>query len=550
MAGGDPKRSGTDFFRRLLAPKHNSNTLMKGHRMFRLAAGVLACVSWTAFASTVQIDAGKLSGESLEDGIRVFRGIPYAAAPVGDRRWRPPAPVAGWNDTRDATEFGKICPQPPSLAAMTGGELPATSEDCLFLNVWTPAASTDASLPVMVWIHGGGLSLGWSNQNTYDGVEFAKRGVILVSINYRLGSLGYLAHPGLSKESPKGVSGNYGFLDQVAALQWVQRNIEAFGGDPDRVTIFGESAGATSVFALLASPATEGLLHRAISQSAWVTDTNMTPLKQAGTFAPSAEELGATWAKKFVDDGDVDASVAALRKLPADQLGAGDNGFQPVITVDGWFMPENGESLFLAGKQRNVPVIAGSNADEGTMFMGDGYQDQAAFAEAVRQVYGPLTNAILDIYPVDGGVRQAANQMLTDTWFLRATRTMLEGMDKVSAPAYQYHFTRINPAAPMLGAHHAAELGYVFNVNLNIMGGQTIELDAIDQKLAETMIGYWSQFAKTGDPNSVGLPVWPAYEPDTKAYMELGDRIEAKKALGKDRLDSLDRVRSAAKAGG
>ena len=267
-----------------------------------------------ALGAPIRLDTGLVAGDVVEEGAQmlVFRGIPYAAPPVGEQRWKPPTPVDAWEGVRDAKQFSAACPQGPGLARLTGEGLPTLSEDCLYLNVWTGAAGTDAKQPVMVWIHGGGLSLGWGHQRTYDGTDLAARGVVLVSINYRLGALGFLAHPLLSAEG--GVSGNYGLLDQVAALQWVQRNIAAFGGDPGNVTIFGESAGGTSVQALLASPHAKGLFHRAIAQSPWLNDTNYATLKGASSTAPGAEERGRQWAQAQLPDADsLESSVPWTR---------------------------------------------------------------------------------------------------------------------------------------------------------------------------------------------------------------------------------------------
>ena len=520
-------------------------------RLMRLLVPALFALG-TMANTEVRLDTGLLSGAVVEDGIRVFKGIPFAAPPIGELRWRAPAAVRSWTGVRDGTEFGATCMQ-----GRRGGDA-VVSEDCLFLNVWTSASEPGAKQPVMVWIHGGGLSSGASSGGVYDGTAFARSGIVLVSINYRLGALGFLAHAELSKESPNGASGNYGFLDQLAALEWVQRNIAAFGGDPDRVTIFGESAGATSVFALLASPMSKGLVHRAISQSAWVTDTNVTPLKSPGAFVASAEDLGAQWASRVAGEGG-DSSLRGLRALAAEDLVGQGKGLQPVVAVDGWFMPADGRARFGAGQQLNVPLIAGSNRDEGTMFMRTGYEDRNAFAKSVTGTYGSHGKGVLALYPVesDADVGAAANQMLTDTWFLRATRTMLDGMDAVSSPAYQYHFTRASPAMPTWGAHHAAELGYVFNtleVGFGMFAGLTGGEDPVqptptDRTLASAMIRYWSEFARTGNPNVEGLPEWPAYEQDSRAYLELGDSIQVGHALGAKRLDSLDEIVAGASAG-
>ena len=502
-----------------------------------------------AGVTEVKIDSGMIAGEMLDEhsGLTVYRGIPYVAPPVGELRWQPPKPVDSWEGVLEATEFGAICPQPGTLAAMSGSGLPDASEDCLFLNVWT-TASAGQSLPVMVWIHGGGLNLGWSNQDLYDGVEMASRGVVLVTINYRLGPLGFLALPELSAESADGVSGNYGFLDQVAALEWVQRNIGAFGGDASNVTIFGESAGGTSVHALLATPMTEGLLHRAISESAWVTETNVTFLDRPTPFADSAEGIGETWVSSLVgEEGDRD--LAALRAIPADEMieKAGET-FPPVIAVDGRFMPQPSEAIFLAGDQRDVPLIAGSNRDEGTMFAGMlGFRDAASYEKGMEELWGEQASQILKLYPAADGdeLKATLNRFLTDTWFLRGTRTMLRGMEEVDSPAYQYHFTRASLTIPGWGAHHAAELGYVFNNFSGGFGGATEDrLEDADRRLGDAMIRYWVQFAKTGDPNVDGLPEWPQWKNGEEAYLELGDEIKVGHELGKMECDALDAIRA------
>ncbi|HEX2466275.1 MAG TPA: carboxylesterase/lipase family protein [Thermoanaerobaculia bacterium] len=514
---------------------------------------LLSGIAAAATTAPVRLDSGLLEGDLLDaaSGLRVFRGIPYAAPPVGDLRWRPPQRVAAWEGVRAAKEFGAICPQPPMLAAMTGETLPPSNEDCLYLNVWT-AARADAALPVMVWIHGGGLSLGWSQQAVYDGAAFAGRGVVLVSINYRLGPLGFLSLPELSRESEHRSSGNYGFLDQVAALEWVQRNVAAFGGDPNNVTIFGESAGGTSVHALLTSPRAAGLYHRAIAESPWITESNIAPLRQASPFGPSAEDQGATWASRLVAAGG-DSSLAALRRIPAAEIIAKSNlGFQPLIAIDGWFMPENGERTFAAGKGTKVPLIAGSNTDEGTMFQsGLGYGTVSAYRDGLSKIYGDQAQAVLALYPAssDQELSTTLNRYLTDTWFLRATRGMLLGAARAGAPTYQYHFTLRSRAVPAWGAHHAAELGFVFNNPAGFGGATPVpEWNEAERRLADAMIGYWVQFATTGDPNRDGLPVWPKFDAGTESYLELGETIRAADRLCAGRCEQLDRILGAVQA--
>ena len=518
-----------------------------------LAALFAAAVAWSPLAAaagsssaTVAIDSGKLQGEVLDPdtGLTVYRGIPFAAPPVGDLRWKAPQPPAKWSGVRDATEFGAICPQSPVLAMMTGEGLPETSEDCLFLNVWTAAGADDEPRPVMVWIHGGGLALGWSNQAQYDGSAFAGKGVVLVSINYRLGPLGYLAHPALSKESG-GESGNYGFLDQIAALQWVERNIAQFGGDPGNVTIFGESAGGTSVHALMASPQATGLIHRAIAESPWVTDTNIRPLKGADGMHGSAEDVGVAWAAAMLGD-DAKQTAKALRGLDAGAIvtktpAAGQPGaYEPHVTWGTAFMPESSEDRYTAGKQNDIPLIAGTNRNEGTMFMAfQPIADRAQFLETLRPVYGDDAEEVAELYPSSNADELKAQQdrFITDAWFLRGTRRMLLGMDEVSSPAFQYFFTRVNPENPAWGAHHAAELGYVFNT----LAGENY--DDTDEALAALMIDYWVQFARTGDPNGDGRPAWPEFDGKKQAYLELGDEVKTGAELEREINDRLEAIR-------
>ncbi len=472
-------------------------------------------------AATVAIDSGTLRGELLDPGagLRVFRGIPFAAPPVGELRWRPPAPPAPWPGERDATRFGAICPQLPMLAALTGEPFPATREDCLYLYVWTAAAAA-ASSPVMVWIHGGGLTMGWSNQLGYEGSPLARLGVVLVTINYRLGAPG--------------------FLDQIAALEWVRRNIAKFGGDPNNVTIFGESAGGTSVHALLASPLAAGRFHRAISQSAAITGTNVADLDLDRPPVKSAHRIGVEWSQRVVPGGQAPV-LAELRRLPAQTLveKSGMQGFTAVIAVDGWFMPSSSEQRFRRGDQQRVPLIAGTTADEGTMFQSImPFADRPAFEASLGESWGEQAAAVAALYPAAPGEALAAalNRYYTEAWFLRGTRAMLLGQSIAGVPAYQYQFTRRSPVRPEWGAHHAAELGYVFG---NLGEGPW---DGTDRKLADAMTRYWVQFARTGDPNVEGLAQWPRFEPGEQRYLELGDQIGTGRGLGQENCDRLDAI--------
>ena len=507
----------------------------------RYTSILVALVATTAaLGKPVHLDSGLVQGEPVEGTtVQVFRGIPYAAPPVGDLRWREPAAVEPWEGVRSATKFGNICHQGPALATMIGEELPTRSEDCLYLNVWTGGISGEAKQPVMVWIHGGGLSLGWGHQRGYNGTHLATQGVVLVSINYRLGALGFLAHPLLNAEA--GVSGNYGLKDQIAALEWVQRNIEAFGGDPDNVTIFGESAGGTSVHALIASPRSKGLVHRGIAQSPWVTGSNYAHLDKALPTVGSATDSGRQWIDAHFDGID---SLAKLRALGADELfAAQEAGYAVAVTVDGDFMLDHAVDVYRRGEQQDVPVIAGTNTDEGTIFLRLlPFNTPEEYRLAMQEQFGEHAATILDLYPADPrSLFAAKNQLITDTWFLQNTRNMLAGMAKVSSDGWQYHFSRRAPQAPMLGAFHGMEIGYVF-------GNLAAEASAEDRALSDAMTRYWVQFAKTGNPNAEGLPAWPAYDPETDQHLELGDEIKAGAGYRKEALDALDEIWAATMA--
>ncbi|MEM8766363.1 MAG: carboxylesterase/lipase family protein, partial [Pseudomonadota bacterium] len=502
-----------------------------------------AAAGHSATAPTAELDTGRVVGVQ-QGNVAVFRGIPYAAPPIGELRWRPPQLPASWEGDQAADRFSAACPQDTTLADMLGEPLPPLSEDCLYLNVWTTAASAEARKPVMVWIHGGGLTLGWGHQRGYDGAHLARRGVVLVSINYRLGPLGFLAHPALSAESNDGVSGNYGLLDQLAALEWVQRNIDAFGGDPDNVTIFGESAGGTSVNALMASPHADGLFHRAIAQSAWVTPTNFARLEAPLPTVASAESLGEDWAASVAGDG---ADLKELRALSANEILASTDSSYPVaVTIDGWFMPASSTARFLNGKQQDVPLMAGTNADEGTMFLDAlPFATVTAYETGLGELYGPLAQEMpkemLKLYPAgsDSDLVAARNQLITDTWFVQGTQDMLVGHAQLRAPAYQYVFTRRSQTLPAWGSHHGMEIDYAFG-NLRPEAA-----DATDRALSDAMVDYWVNFATTGDPNGTGLVKWPAYEPATGVYLELGDQLRTGEYYRAAKLAVLNELRAA-----
>jgi para-nitrobenzyl esterase len=467
---------------------------------------------------------GQVAGTTLATGTRVFRGIPYARPPIGAARWTPPAPAAAWTGTRDATKFGPACFQPKSPAtSIYADDPPAMSEDCLSLNVWTPKAAAKA--PVMVWIHGGALVGGYSGSTMYDGANIAAKGVVVVSINYRLGILGFLAHPGLSAESPHGVSGNYGLLDQIAALKWVKANIAAFGGDPANVTIFGESAGGLSVMDLLASPLARGLYGKAIAESAYMINTPALKATSHGT--PSGEAIGTMVAAAFKAP-----DVAALRAIPAETLAttAPRLGYAPLPTVDGWVLDKQLVDTFDAGEQAHVPLLAGFNSGEIRtlrMLAPPIPADAATYEKTIRAHYGDLADAFLKLYPAT---------RLEDS-VLAATRDGIYGwtaqrlVDKQTAagqPAFLYYFDHSYPEADArnIPAFHASELAYVFgSVRTRTMmtaNWAKPPSDARETGLSDAIISYWTSFAATGVPAAPGQARWAPYANDA-AYMAFRD---------------------------
>ncbi len=499
---------------------------------------VLSICPFTIADEAVEVDGGRISG-SVDEGVQSFKGVPYAAPPVGDLRWRPPQPVVPWDGVRQCDQFSSICPQSDYPAGSIYRSAPQPKdEDCLYLNVWTPVAKASEKLPVMVWIHGGGWTRGSGSNPVYDGASLAKRGVVLVTINYRLGAFGFLAHPELSQESEHGVSGNQGILDTIAALQWVQRNIEKFGGDPDRVTIFGESAGSWSVNVLLATPLAKGLVHRAIGQSG----ARFRPaprLDEASGGLQSAHDEGLEFAKTCGAD-----SLAELRKLSADEIV--EASFRTQLTIDGRVFPDSIESTYAAGKQLRVPVIVGSNADEMTSLSNPAMNPKTV--EAVMTVMTQRFGAerlekFKEIYGVhdDASAAKAFLHAGGDAGFAAGMRQWARLSDKAGTDSYLYYFTHVPPGfgSSYLGAHHAAEIPYVFD---NAIGSERRPYTETDQQLADQIAAYWVNFARSGDPNGEGLPEWPEYDADAEGYLELGESIQAKQHLLQARLDFLESV--------
>ncbi|MDA7874221.1 carboxylesterase family protein [Rhodopirellula sp.] len=482
----------------------------------------------------VQTEAGSVRGELLDDdpSLCVFKGIPYAAPPVGILRWKPPQPVEPWKGVRECNQFGNKCLQ---KGRRRSGPF---SEDCLFLNVWAPAKLPPAKLPVMVWIHGGGLTQGSAHELGYMGDELAKRDVILVSINYRLGAFGFLSHPALTAESEHGASGNYGILDQIHALKWVQANIAAFGGDPGNVTIFGESAGGTSVYLLVASPLAKGLFHKAILQSAWIDPKIFRRLKQANYYGPSAEQIGITEVSKLLKDIDADGTLEKLRAIPAEEILENLKPRLPVV-IDGWLLSDFPSAICAAGKHNRVPTMAGTNRDEGTMFTpAKVHESVQEHRKAIGSRFPEQLAEVLEVYGVDdeSGIRDSVVQEITDVWFVRPTREYLRAMQAGKSPVWMYHFTRDSRSWPWLKAAHAAEIPYVFNTL------DETKIDDVDRAIASAMIGYWTQFARSGDPNAEGMVTWPPYDQQTDQHLEIGDELKSGHGLRAEACDLMDRV--------
>ncbi|HSE97049.1 MAG TPA: carboxylesterase family protein, partial [Blastocatellia bacterium] len=436
------------------------------------------------------------------------------------------------------------CPQSPYPAGSIYVSPPQKqSEDCLYLNVWTEAKAGERR-PVMVWIHGGGLTRGSGSNRVYDGASLAKKGVVIVTINYRLGPLGYLAHAELTAESPNRSSGNYGVLDQIAALKWVQKNIAAFGGDPSRVTIFGESAGSWSVNALVASPLAKGLFHRAIGQSGGSFGPG-TLLKEDRGGRPSAEKIGAAFAKAAGAD-----SIKALRALPAEKIIDVFNNdpegrkFRTQPVVDGWVLPDEIRNIFAEGKQNDVPVIVGSNANEMTTLTVPATIPRTIddYRKRVESQYGNITDQLDALYPVksDADAATAYLGVLRDVSFTLPMRTWARMTGTGRSKAFLYFFSHVppHPNSKYLGAYHAGEIIYVFN-NLHLRSQAYGEAD---HRVAEAMSTYWVNFATTGDPNGKGLQRWTPYNRETEPYMDFGSTIQSRNNLLKDQLDFIERL--------
>ena len=507
--------------------------LLPASRSAGLTMIIAACVSGftnlhaASFPQIVQVDNGPVKGVlNGKLAVTSFKGIPFAAPPVGELRWKAPMPAAKWTETMNADHFGNSCRQVTRHGASGGRAFSSeskvpneTSEDCLYLNVWTPAKNAGDKLPVMVWIYGGGFQVGSGAVPIYDGEGLASKGVVVVSFNYRLGIFGFLTHPDLDKESPHGVSGNYGTLDQIAALQWVTRNIGAFGGDPERVTIFGQSAGGGSVQFLSLSPLAKGLFQRAISENGTLSPDD--PFLQERS--PSANKT-----LKQAESDDLDylrkagvGSLQQLRSMTTAQIEALPLApFPPAFfcpTIDGWVLPEGFAETYAHGTQNDVPFMVGWTSS---------YYPQlkitvAQFQRWAQQRYGALSTEFLALYPAstDEQAAQAVEQAARDSY--RTSIFLWAEARQKNFKTYLYYFNHPlpGPDAVRLGATAGSEIPYV----LDSLSKSSRPFVNDDYALADTMTSYWGNFGATADPNGKDLAQWPAFSPNQKVVMQLGD---------------------------
>jgi para-nitrobenzyl esterase len=493
-------------------------------RTMMLAAALAALgTANAAVEDAVRTDTGMVSGNaSATPDVRVFKGIPYAAPPTGDQRWRAPKPAAHWDGVRKADTFSPVCMQGTDRG----------SEDCLYLNVWSGAKAAGEKRPVMVWIYGGGYYTGSGSAAMYDGEALAKKGAVIVTINYRLGEFGFFSYPGLTTESDRRGAGNFGVMDSIAALQWVQRNIAAFGGDPKRVTVFGESAGAGLVANLMTIPQAKGLFERAIGESSAWSTTHVAPLRTLAEAEARGEKIAEGLGAK---------SLAELRALPAADIQKTGRGDGPV--VDGWLIREDPSKVFAEGKQLDVPVLTGSNRDES---FGTNPHDAQEFIDSARKRFGDLADSFLKVYPAsnDEEAKESAFYAGRDEVAF-VMRNWARLQSKQGKKSYAYFFTEQPPLVPGRGgrgggqfapgphgsATHVSEILYVFN-HLDNSRPWTDQ----DRQVSDTMSSYWVNFATTGDPNGKGMAKWTPYDDKSKTPMVFGNAPEGAQAPREDRL--------------
>jgi len=457
----------------------------------------------------VSVTGGQIRGAKLDKGGATFKGVPFAAPPVGDLRWREPMPPQPWTGVKEATAFSPQCTQNPYFIP----DADKTSrEDCLYLNVWNADWPASGTKPVMFWIPGGGNFAGSASQPGYDGESLARRGVVVVTINYRVGMFGFFSHPALTAESPNHASGNQGILDQIAALKWVHDNIARFGGDADNVTIFGESAGSLDVSVLMTSPLAQGLFHKAIGQSGAVV------LMDEPQSLAQAEARGAKYAARWGQP-----AAASLKDLRATAPAAilksediqADSPPNLGVTIDGYAFPRRPAEVFAAGAEARVPMILGNNS--GDMVSAP----PADLVKEIRAKYGPLGARAQPLY----AGADAKDQWLIDTTFRCAGLTQLIWHTAAGQPSYQYQFSRVTPGRNTPGAVHASDLNYVFGTLRpeQVIPPGTVQFNDVDAKVSDVMQRYWTNFAKTGDPNGVGLPAWQRFDAEKRAYVEFTD---------------------------
>lgn len=493
----------------------------------------------------VTVETGKLQGAS-DGGITTFKGIPYAAPPVGDLRWEPPQPVAPWSGVRTATEFGHDCMQMPTRSAAAPRRTIA-SEDCLYLNIWEPEHHS-GKLPVMVWIHGGGWVQGGTSPDIYDGTAFASKGMVFVSINYRLGRFGFFAFPELTRESKTGQLGNYGYFDQLAALKWVQRNISAFGGDPHKVTIAGESAGGGAVHALVTSPLTTGLFRGAIVQSGGGrSGLGSTRLREGRNGQPSAEEYGIAFAKNKGITGDGPEALKQLRALPPDTIVDGlsmATMFTARSTycgpmIDGTLVVDDPQGLYNAGKYQHVAMIVGANSADMGM-------SRATTVQELFAPFGANQKAAEEAYDASNSkdIRALGVVVGSDAMMAEPARFVAQTLSSQGVPAWEFRFSYVAESMrkELTGAPHATDVPFVFDTARAHYGTSLTEAD---EKVAQQMNTYWANFIKTGNPSGAGLPDWPAYHATSDMLMDFTENGPvAKPDPWKKRLDLTEELAS------